>query len=443
MSVLVVGISHKSAPVALLERLALDADGVDKLVARRGRLRARHRGDRDRHLQPARDLRRRRPLPRQRRGGLAAARRARRRVHRGAACRTSTSTTTTAPSPTSSTSPPASTRWSSARARSSARPARRCGSARSSAPSARPSTSLFQQALRVGKRAHAETDIDRAAPSLVTRRARAQPPAVGRRSRQARRGRRRRRDGRPRHRDRLPARRRRRRRRQPHRDNAERLAARVRRPRRLPLADLDRPSWPTPTWSSPAPAPPASLVTRDAMVDGPRRRRAAARDRRPRAAARRRARRSPTLPGVTPGRPRRPGRGAPRLRRGPRGRGRARASSPRRSPPSSPPAARPASPRPWSRCARWPPRSSTPRWSGSPPGCPTSTTPTRAEVLHTVRRVADKLLHQPTVRVKELANETGAVSYAAALAELFALDPDAVDAVTRAGVPEEGRHERT
>jgi glutamyl-tRNA reductase len=55
----------------------------------------------------------------------------------------------------------------------------------------------------------------------------------------------------------------------------------------------------------------------------------------------------------------------------------------------------------------------------------------RAEVLQSVRRVADKLLHQPTVRVKELANETGAVSYAAALAELFSLDPDAVDAVTR------------
>ncbi len=55
----------------------------------------------------------------------------------------------------------------------------------------------------------------------------------------------------------------------------------------------------------------------------------------------------------------------------------------------------------------------------------------RAEVLQTVRRVADKLLHEPTVRVKELANETGAVSYAAALAELFALDPEAVDAVTR------------
>jgi len=54
-----------------------------------------------------------------------------------------------------------------------------------------------------------------------------------------------------------------------------------------------------------------------------------------------------------------------------------------------------------------------------------------AEVLQTVRRVADKLLHEPTVRVKELANETGAVSYAAALAELFALDSEAVDAVTR------------
>ncbi len=56
----------------------------------------------------------------------------------------------------------------------------------------------------------------------------------------------------------------------------------------------------------------------------------------------------------------------------------------------------------------------------------------RAEVEMAIRRVADKLLHQPTVRVKELANETGAVSYAAALAELFALDSEAVAAVTRA-----------
>lgn len=62
----------------------------------------------------------------------------------------------------------------------------------------------------------------------------------------------------------------------------------------------------------------------------------------------------------------------------------------------------------------------------------------RSEIRHTVRRVADKLLHEPTVRVKELANEQGAVSYAAALAELFALDPEAVDAVTRPVGVEEG-----
>ncbi len=56
----------------------------------------------------------------------------------------------------------------------------------------------------------------------------------------------------------------------------------------------------------------------------------------------------------------------------------------------------------------------------------------RAEVEKSIHRVAEKLLHQPTVRVKELANHSGAVSYAAALAELFALDPEAVEAVTRA-----------
>ena len=32
MSVLVVGISHKTAPVPVLERVALDADGVQKLI---------------------------------------------------------------------------------------------------------------------------------------------------------------------------------------------------------------------------------------------------------------------------------------------------------------------------------------------------------------------------------------------------------------------------
>ncbi len=55
---------------------------------------------------------------------------------------------------------------------------------------------------------------------------------------------------------------------------------------------------------------------------------------------------------------------------------------------------------------------------------------TRAELLQTLRRVADKLVHQPTIRAKQL-GDRDAVSYAQALAELFAIDPDAVDAVTR------------
>lgn len=55
----------------------------------------------------------------------------------------------------------------------------------------------------------------------------------------------------------------------------------------------------------------------------------------------------------------------------------------------------------------------------------------RDEITQALRRVADKLLHQPTVRVRELADSTGAVSYTAALAELFSLDPEAVQAVTR------------
>ena len=54
------------------------------------------------------------------------------------------------------------------------------------------------------------------------------------------------------------------------------------------------------------------------------------------------------------------------------------------------------------------------------------------EIAHSMRRVADKLLHAPTVRVKELAGSPGADSYEAALRVLFDLDPDAVQAVVRA-----------
>jgi glutamyl-tRNA reductase len=57
----------------------------------------------------------------------------------------------------------------------------------------------------------------------------------------------------------------------------------------------------------------------------------------------------------------------------------------------------------------------------------------RAEISATVRRVADKLLHEPTVRIKELADQAPSASYADALAELFALDPATVRAVTGRG----------
>lgn len=49
----------------------------------------------------------------------------------------------------------------------------------------------------------------------------------------------------------------------------------------------------------------------------------------------------------------------------------------------------------------------------------------REEVGRTVRRVVDKLLHAPTVRVKQLAAETDDTDYANALRELFCLDPQA------------------
>jgi glutamyl-tRNA reductase len=62
---------------------------------------------------------------------------------------------------------------------------------------------------------------------------------------------------------------------------------------------------------------------------------------------------------------------------------------------------------------------------------------TRAELMQTLRRVTDKLVHQPTIRAKEL-GDRNATSYAAALAELFALDPDAVDAMTRPVAPGDG-----
>jgi glutamyl-tRNA reductase len=63
---------------------------------------------------------------------------------------------------------------------------------------------------------------------------------------------------------------------------------------------------------------------------------------------------------------------------------------------------------------------------------------TQAEIELTVRRVVDKVLHGPTVRVKQLAEEPGGQSYADALTKLFGLDPKAIEAMTRADVDEAG-----
>src|SRR3954449_7215349 len=49
----------------------------------------------------------------------------------------------------------------------------------------------------------------------------------------------------------------------------------------------------------------------------------------------------------------------------------------------------------------------------------------RAEIARTVHRVVDKLLHEPTVRVKELAAAPGDTDYAGALRALFGLGIDA------------------
>src|SRR6185295_6587054 len=50
------------------------------------------------------------------------------------------------------------------------------------------------------------------------------------------------------------------------------------------------------------------------------------------------------------------------------------------------------------------------------------------EVRRSLQRVADKLIHAPTVRVQELVDGPAGLTYAEALTDLFALDPAAVEA---------------
>jgi glutamyl-tRNA reductase len=66
------------------------------------------------------------------------------------------------------------------------------------------------------------------------------------------------------------------------------------------------------------------------------------------------------------------------------------------------------------------------RLDGRLPGLPG---PIRDEVAHAVHRVVQALLHAPTVRVKELAGQPGGDAYAEALRELFGLDPTAPEKV--------------
>lgn len=57
----------------------------------------------------------------------------------------------------------------------------------------------------------------------------------------------------------------------------------------------------------------------------------------------------------------------------------------------------------------------------------------RAAIRKALHRVAEKLIHTPTVRVQQLIDGPADLTYADALADLFALDQSAVDAVTRVG----------
>lgn len=62
----------------------------------------------------------------------------------------------------------------------------------------------------------------------------------------------------------------------------------------------------------------------------------------------------------------------------------------------------------------------------------------RAEVARSVHRVVQTLLHAPTVRIKQLAERPGGDAYADALRELFDLDPAATAAVAGITLPTEG-----
>ena len=133
---------------------------------------------------------------------------------------------------------------------------------------------------------------------------------------------------------------------------------------------------------------------------------------------------------TSPGRERRPG----RARRGPRRRGlrtpgrRGGRPRHRRGRRHLWPAPRRPSHRPSRHCAR---AGRARRGGAAAAGAPHARPRRRRarEVRRAVERVVDKLLHTPTVRVKELARDGQGGSYARALSELFDLDPRDVSLV--------------
>ena len=186
MSVLVVGLSHRTAPVSLLERASVGPDDLDKLVRAVANCEHVARGRRAlatcNRVEVYADVDR---FPRQRRGvspPMLAAERGTIDELRP----TSTCTTTTAPSPTSSTSPAAWTRWSSAKARSSARPGTLCAWDRRPAPSVPPSTRCSSRRCGSASARTPRPTSTRPAPSLVSlaldRAADAVGPVAGRRA---------------------------------------------------------------------------------------------------------------------------------------------------------------------------------------------------------------------------------------------------------------------
>ena len=166
MSILVIGVNHRSGPLSVLERVTIPADELPKAVERLARR------DTVREVvlistcnrtevyavaeKLPRRLRRHPRLPvrdrrHRRRRTASAPLLAPRRCRRHATC---------------SRSRPGSTRRSSASPRSSARSARRGRSPRSRAARAPTMNLLFRQALVVGKRARTETGIGRGTTSV-------------------------------------------------------------------------------------------------------------------------------------------------------------------------------------------------------------------------------------------------------------------------------------